>query len=140
MALAVAALGALGTVTGCTGILDRDEPGPRKLEGAAGSGGEMTKPPNQTEGCEGWDVAMPKRLIRLSFNQLATSLVPVFGAEFAAKMVADNAIKDPTERTFPPLGDTDEGSSYIDSKWQTADAISKAAGEKALADFATFSG
>jgi hypothetical protein len=136
------ALAVLGVaLTGCTGIVDRDGPGPQKLGGAAGSaGGDMSKPPNQTEGCEGWDVAMPKRLIRLSFNQLATSLVPIFGAEFAAKMVTDNAIKDPTERTFPPLGDTDEGSSYIDSKWQTADAIAKAAGEKALADFAAFSG
>ena len=32
-------------------------------------------------------------------------------------------IADPTERTFPPLGDTREGSSYIDAKWQTADAM-----------------
>jgi hypothetical protein len=83
---------------------------------------------------------MPRRLIRLSFNQIATSLLPIFGAEFAKQVVADNSIKDPTERTFPPLGDTDEGSSYIDSKWQTADAIAKAAGEQVLATFATFSG
>ena len=59
-------------------------------------------------------------------------------SEFAAKIVTDNSIKDPTERTFPPLGDTDEGSSYIDSKWQTADAIAKAAGDQALASFGTF--
>jgi hypothetical protein len=107
----------------------------------SGTGGSVTmKPPNQAEGCDGWDVAMPKRVIRLSFNQVATSLVPVFGQEFATKIVTDNSIKDPTERTFPPLGDTDEGSSYIDSKWQTADAIAKAAGEQALANFGTFTG
>jgi hypothetical protein len=119
--------------------------GVRGPAGTAGSGngtggtGEM-KPPNQAADCEGWDVAMPKRLIRLSFNQVATSLVPIFGQEFATKIIADNSIKDPTERTFPPLGDTDEGSSYIDSKWQTADAIAKAAGDQVLANFATVTG
>lgn len=101
--------------------------------------GEM-KPPNQSDDCEGWDVAMPKRLIRLSFNQVVTSLEPVFGKEFVTKVVADNSIKDPTERTFPPLGDTAEGSSYIDAKWQTADAIAAAAGAETLAKFASLSG
>jgi hypothetical protein len=136
--MVVAAVAILG---GCTGVLDSDGPAPANMSGGGGSspGGEM-KPPNQAEGCEGWDVAMPKRVIRLSFNQVATSLVPVFGQAFADEMVSKNSIKDPTERTFPPLGDTDEGSSYIDNKWQTADAISKAASEKALADFATFTG
>lgn len=107
--------------------------------GAGGMSGSM-KPPNQSEDCEGWDVAMPRRLIRLSFNQIATSLLPIFGAELAQKIITDNSIKDPTERTFPPLGDTDEGSSYIDSKWQTADGIAKAVSEYALANFATLSG
>jgi hypothetical protein len=127
----------------CTGVVDN---GGRAPMGSSGSGtgtggttGEM-KPPNQAADCEGWDVAMPKRLIRLSFNQVATSLIPIFGQEFATKIIADNSIKDPTERTFPPLGDTDEGSSYIDSKWQTADGIAKAAGEQVLANFATVTG
>jgi Protein of unknown function (DUF1592)/Protein of unknown function (DUF1588)/Protein of unknown function (DUF1595)/Protein of unknown function (DUF1585) len=102
--------------------------------------GDAMKPPNQAADCEGWDVAMPKRLIRLSFNQVATSLVPIFGQAFATKIVADNSIKDPTERTFPPLGDTDEGSAYIDSKWQTADGIATAAGNEALTNFAAFTG
>ncbi len=108
--------------------------------GGMSTGGSGMKPGNMMDGCTGWDVAMPKRLIRLSFNQLATSLVPLFGQEFSTKVIADNAIKDPTERTFPPLGDTEEGSSYIDSKWQTADAIAKAAGDHAFANFGTFSG
>src|SRR6185369_9010343 len=71
---------------------------------------------------------------------IAASLSPIFGGDFAKKIITDNAIKDPTERTFPPLGDTDENSSYIDSKWQTADGIAKAAGDQALATFATLSG
>ena len=133
---------------GCTGVVAKEgsnKPGGTNPAGTGGagsggmSGGDM-KPPNQAADCEGWDIAMPKRLIRLSFNQLATSLGPIFGADFQAKVVADNSIKDPTERTFPPLGDTDEGSSYIDSKWQTADGIAQAAGAQALSTFATFTG
>jgi hypothetical protein len=122
----------------CTGVVTSEGPMPGTA-GSAGSGG-MSKPANQDPTCEGWDVAMPQRVIRLSFNQVATSLVPIFGQEFATKVIADNSIKDPTERTFPPLGDTDEGSSYIDAKWQTADAIAKAASEQALATLGTFSG
>jgi hypothetical protein len=117
--------------------------GMNNTSAGSGSGGGMSgemKPPNQAADCDGWDIAMPKRLIRLSFNQVATSLVPIFGQEFATKIISDNSIKDPTERTFPPLGDTDEGSSYIDSKWQTADGIATAAGAQALANFATLSG
>jgi hypothetical protein len=129
---------AVAALFGCTGVVDSEGPMPGGVAGSGGGG--MTKPQNQDPTCEGWDVAMPQRVIRLSFNQVATSLVPVFGQEFAAKIVADNSIKDPTERTFPPLGDTDEGSSYIDAKWQTADAIAKAAGAQALASFGTFTG
>lgn len=130
---------------GCTGVVNNNPVGSGGAgNGAAGnaSGGTPTdmRPPNQSADCDGWEVAMPKRLIRLSFNQVATSLVPVFGQEFATKIIADNAIKDPTERTFPPLGDTDEGSSYIDAKWQTADAIATAAGNQALTNFASFTG
>jgi hypothetical protein len=83
---------------------------------------------------------MPRRIVRLSFNQLASSLRPVFGDAFATAIVTDNQIPPTTERTFPPLGDTSEGSSYIDAKWQSADAISKRAGEQALATFASFTG
>lgn len=137
------ALASLGF--GCTGVLNDNQPGGTggsSPGSGADSGGNssINKPPNQADDCEGWDVAMPKRLIRLSFNQVATSLVPVFGHEFATKVITDNSIKDPTERTFPPLGDTDEGSSYIDSKWQTADAIAQAAGTQALTNFVTLTG
>ena len=130
---------------GCTGVVNHGAPGSGGSNGTAGNGsagmsGDTMKLPNQSPDCEGWDIAMPKRLIRLSFNQVATSLVPIFGQAFATKIIADNSIKDPTERTFPPLGDTDEGSSYIDSKWQTADGIATAAGNQALTNFAAFTG
>ncbi len=105
--------------------------------GSGGTGGMDQKPPNQAEDCVGWDVAMPKRLIRLSFNQVAQSLRAIFGDAFADWIQAEHEIALPTERTFPPLGDTREGSSYIDSKWQTADAIADAAGQHVFDQFAT---
>jgi hypothetical protein len=139
--VACAGLGCTGVVDGHNGAGANASTGGSAGNGSANGGmsGDM-KPPDQAADCKGWDVAMPKRLIRLSFNQVATSLVPIFGQEFVTKVIADNSIKDPTERTFPPLGDTDEGSSYIDSKWLTADAIAKSAADYTLANFATFSG
>jgi hypothetical protein len=114
---------AAAAAAGCTGVVDPNGPMPGMSSGGSGGSGGMTKPADQADDCDGWDVAMPRRIIRLSFNQLATSLTPVFGQEFTTTIITDNSIKDPTERTFPPLGDSEEGSSYIDTKWQTADAI-----------------
>jgi len=141
LALALAGLGyGCSSGTGSNNPAGSGGMGNTGTSGASSGGAGVTKPPDQAADCRGWDIAMPKRLIRLSFNQLATSLVPVFGQAFATKIVTDFSIKDPTERTFPPLGDTDEGSSYIDSKWQAADAIATAAGKQVLDNFAMLSG
>jgi hypothetical protein len=136
------ALGALPLLA-CTAMIDGEIEGSGNGSGsgaAAGSGGGTSKPADQMEGCSGWEVAMPKRLIRLSFNQIATSLRPIVGDEFADHLIAKHGIVAPNERTFPPLGDTREGSSYIDTKWQTADAIADALGQYAADNFATFTG
>lgn len=135
LALALAGLGCSGG-TATPNPAGTGGMGNNGTSGASSGGAPVMKPPDQATDCKGWDVAMPKRLIRLSFNQLATSLGPVFGEAFKAKIVTDFSIKDPTERTFPPLGDTDEGSSYIDSKWQAADAIATAAGKQVFDNFA----
>lgn len=135
-ALALAALG-------CSGIIVAEDGGGPNSNGPNGgpngpNGGGTEKPPDMAEDCTGWEIAMPKRLIRLTFHQIASSLRPVFGDAFAEEMISANSIVPPTRRTFPPLGDISEGSSYIDTRWQTADAIAKAAGEYALANFAEF--
>jgi hypothetical protein len=101
--------------------------------GSAGSGGTTPLP----EGCEGPEIAMPKRVIRLSFPQLSASLQATLGeSAFAQEILKGAQVPPTTERTFPPLGDPSEGSSYIDAKWQTADNLSKAAGDHVLASFA----
>ena len=102
-----------------------------------GAGGSSTVGPQD---CEGPEIAMPKRLVRLSFNQIAGSLRPVFGEAFATDVLAVNQIPPTTQRTFPPLGDTSEGSTYIDAKWQSSEAIAAKAGDYVFANFATVTG
>lgn len=129
-------LGALGALLCGSALLgcSSTEAGNGKPTGVGTGGTSGTGPSN----CDGAEVAMPKRIIRLSFSQVANSFRPAFGDAFATKIVTDNAITPSTERSFPPLGDTREGSSYIDTKWQSADAIAKSAGEQVLANFAAF--
>lgn len=134
-------------ILACTGTIERltgGEDGRGDVGvgsgGSSAGGGGGSKPPDMMEGCTGWDVVMPKRLIRLSFNQIATSLRPVFGDQLAEQIIEKYDIALPTERTFPPLGDTREGSSYIDTKWQTADGIAQDVGQYVLDNFATLTG
>lgn len=105
--------------------------------GTSGTGGTSTVGP---QGCTDTEIAVTKRLIRLSFNQLATSLKPAFGDAFAAEILKTNQIPPTTQRTFPPLGDTSEGSTYIDTKWQSAEAIAANASDYAFKNFAAFTG
>ena len=130
---------ALASLAACTAEVTGKDPiknpgNPNGGNGAGGgSGGSMTAP----QDCDGPEIAMPKRLIRLSFNQIASSLRPVFGDAFAADVLTNNSIPPTTQRTFPPLGDTSEGSTYIDSKWQSSEAIAEKAGDYVLKNFAT---
>lgn len=105
--------------------------------GASGAGGSSTLGPQD---CDGNEIAMPKRLIRLSFNQIASSLRPVFGDALAADVLKVNQIPPTTERTFPPLGDTSEGPTYIDAKWQSSEAIAAKAADHVFANFAAVTG
>lgn len=139
-ALAALVVGAV-MAAGCVGEIvpgggRADGAGGGGATGVGGTGGATTKPPNMDSDCKGWDVAMPKRLIRLSFNQVAESIRAQFGAELANAIMTTHEIADPMERTFPPLGDTREGSSYIDAKWQTADAIASSVGQHVFERFA----
>jgi hypothetical protein len=132
---------ASAALAGCTAEVSSKDPvkNPGSSGGSgAGSGGSgsMVGPAD----CDGNEIAMPKRLIRLSFNQIASSLRPVFGDAFAADVLKVNQIPPTTQRTFPPLGDTSEGPTYIDSKWQSSEAIAAKAADYVFANFATVTG
>jgi hypothetical protein len=133
---------ALATLAACTAEVSGKDPikNPGNA-GAAGSGtgggGSSTVGPQD---CVGDEIAMPKRLVRLTFNQIASSLRPVFGDAFAADVLKVNQIPPTTQRTFPPLGDTSEGSTYIDAKWQSSEAIAEKAAEHVFKNFAVVTG
>jgi len=132
---------ALATLAACTAeVTGKDpikNPGNPGAAGSSASGGTSTVGPQD---CVGAEVAMPKRLVRLTFNQIASSLRPVFGDAFAAEVLKVNQIPPTTQRTFPPLGDTSEGSTYIDAKWQSAEAIAEKAAEHVFENFAAVTG
>ena len=89
----VVSLLAIGLLAACTGEVDGQKAS-SNANGSAGSsnsagtgssasgtggGSASGAPATGPQDCEGSEVAMPKRLVRLSFNQLASSLRPSFG-------------------------------------------------------------
>jgi hypothetical protein len=134
-AWAVSVLGLAASLTACTAEVTGDNRR-HDMMGSAGTGGMTVLP----AGCEGSEIAMPKRLIRLSFPQVASSMRPVFGDVFAVDVLNGALVPPTTERTFPPLGDTSEGSTYIDAKWQSADTMARSAGDEAFKNFVTLTG
>jgi hypothetical protein len=103
--------------------------------GAAGTdGGPITTP------CTGPELAAPKRLIRLTFNQLVNSIRVLFDDRLAASIAATSNIPDATQRTFPPLANPREGAVITDSQWQTGDAIAQQVSKYVLDNVATVTG
>src|SRR5262245_19121292 len=98
-------------------------PGAAGSTGSAGSAGSVDDP----QSCE--EVVTPKRLVRLTFNQIASSLQAAFGADFAAEVRKSAQIPPTSLRAFPPLGDTSEGTAYIAAKWQSSEAIAAKAAD-----------
>lgn len=86
--------------------------------------------------CEGPDVAAPKRLIRLTFNQIANSVRSLFGDVAATLITTKYQIGDATARTFPPLVSPREGSLISEDKWSKGDFIAKELADYVLANFA----
>jgi hypothetical protein len=89
--------------------------------------------------CSGTDVVAPKRLVRLTFNQIAHSLGSLVDPGLAEDVTERFELTSPLERTFPPLNNPREGSVIIDSQWQTGDAIAERAGQYVLDNFAMLS-
>jgi Protein of unknown function (DUF1592)/Protein of unknown function (DUF1595)/Protein of unknown function (DUF1588) len=103
--------------------------------GAAGAGGGPVTTP-----CTGTELAAPKRLIRLTFNQLVNSVRTLFDDRLAASIATTNNIPDATQRTFPPLANPREGAVITDSQWQTGDAIAQQVSKYVLDNVATVTG
>ena len=85
--------------------------------------------------CDGDELSAPKRIVRLTFNQQRNAFSSLFGEPFAVALASEFAIPDATQRTFPPLGNTREGTAIIESTWQTGDNIAQKAAKHLLDNF-----
>jgi len=102
-----------------------------------GAGGTSQTPPM---GCEGPTLAAPKRMVRLTFNQLANSVRSLFGDTLADDITETFEIGSLSDRDFPPLASPREGSLFIDAVWQSSDAIAQRVGQYVFDNFASVTG
>jgi Protein of unknown function (DUF1592)/Protein of unknown function (DUF1588)/Protein of unknown function (DUF1595) len=138
----VSALTSLALLAGCTGeVANPSTNGPvggsSGTSGAAatGGGGTMTPVGPPLEGCSGPETSASKRIVRLSFNQIANSLGALLDTAFGTKVSTDFELLDAGHRAFPPLQSPREGNSLTDQSWGTVDRIASAAGKYVLDNF-----
>jgi hypothetical protein len=119
-------------------------PAPNAMPGA--TSGEATTPADSepgetTEGaCTGTDIVASKRVVRLSFNQIANSIGTLIDPSLTPMLATENAILDSKHRAFPPLQSPREGSTITDGQWTTVDAMSSSAADYVLDNFEAVTG
>jgi len=87
--------------------------------------------------CTGTGLAAAKRVVRLSFNQIANSIGTMINAALGTTLAETFELVDAQHRAFPPLQSPREGNSLTDLSWSTVDQIAQAAGKYVLDNFAT---
>jgi hypothetical protein len=102
-----------------------------------GTGGTAGTAGTATTACVGPEVTVPKRLIRLSFNQIANSITSLFDEAATEAATASVQIPSVLSRTFPPLGSGVEGNVITDTQWSTGDTIAQGVGKYVFDNFAT---
>jgi hypothetical protein len=107
--------------------------------GAPASGGSGAAPAggSSSTACTGTEVTVPKRLIRLSFNQIANALTSLFDQATTDEATAMVDIPSTLGRTFPPLGSGTEGNLITDTQWSTGDTIAQAVATHVFENFAS---
>jgi hypothetical protein len=135
-------------VTGCLGKIGPSEGNPGTggvgITGAGGAGAASVGP------CTGDPVVTPKRIVRLSFNQIASSIRSMFtsvvnptvGTAIGDRILNNPAysIVDAAHRWFPPLSNPREGSVLIDAVWKTGDSIGEDVSKYVADNFMTVTG
>jgi len=137
-----ALLAALALTTACDGGA-AGGPKPGQGQPSAGSGGGAnvaggtgtagTPGLGGSGPCVGNDVPVPKRLVRLSFNQLSNAVRSLTNETLATTIATTYEIGDSEHRTFPPLASPREGSVFTDANWAKGDKIAADVG-KYIAD------
>lgn len=131
---------------GCTAELGNPYPGAGGTTnlgsggGPGASGGTSAGGSGGTAGCVGTDAVSAKRVVRLSFNQIATSLGSLVDATLGTEIVEEFELVDAQHRAFPPLQSPREGNSFTDQSWSAADQIAQYAGKYVVANVDTLTG
>src|SRR5215471_18773036 len=117
-------IGALTTHTGGGNNGGGNTPGGGS-GGAGGGGGGGGGGPTGPGPCTGDPNLVQKRMVRLSFNQVVTTLRAILGTTIADKIANDPIyaadLPDAKHRWFPPLASPREGSVITDAAWNTGD-------------------
>jgi hypothetical protein len=139
---------------GCQGKVLQGGGGPSPGAPAIGTGSAGTNgaggagAPSQGTGtagsgpgaCTGDPTIVQKRMVRLSFNQVVTTIRAVLGDALADKIANDpiyaTDLLDAKHRGFPPLASPREGSVITDATWTTGDQIAQQAAKHVLDNFA----
>jgi hypothetical protein len=104
----------------------------------AGTGG--SDDPSNARDCEGGDGVSAKRIVRLSFNQVANSLATLIHPTLGTQITEQFELVDAEHRAFPPLQSPREGNSFTDQSWSSVDQIAQAAGAYVLDNLAAVTG
>jgi hypothetical protein len=138
----VAALTSIALLVGCTGTVDSPGPGGAMTNGGGpggggGATGQAGSPPVMTDpACAGTDLPAAKRIVRLSFNQLANSIGALIDSALGVKVSTDFELLDAGHRAFPPLASPREGNSLTDQSWGVTDQIGQSVGKYVFDNFA----
>lgn len=134
--------GATGTGTAATtttGGVDTTTTGTTTGGATTTTGGVQGDFPQPTD-CVGEQVGGAKRVVRLTFPQLVNSIRGLLGDTLAATLVTNYEIDDPTERTFPPLANLNEGGVITDVQWQKGDGIAETSADYVFDNYTTVTG
>jgi hypothetical protein len=109
--------------------------------GQAGSTGQAGGAPIEPDpACAGTDLPVAKRIVRLSFNQVANSIGALIDSALGTKVSTDFELLDAEHRAFPPLQSPREGASLTDQSWGVSDKIAQSVGKHVFDNFATVTG
>lgn len=151
----LALLASLGGLLGCSdgGGTSLDGSGGTAAPGASGGAvetgaGGMAEPGEDGSGgagaaeagCRGEDTVSAKRLVRLSFNQVANSLGTLIDGALGTSIVEQFELVDADHRAFPPLQSPREGNSFTDQSWGAVDQIAQAAGQHVVENLEQITG
>src|SRR5688572_30571643 len=108
--------------------------------GSGGATGTAGNAGTNSTACSGPAASVPKRIIRLSFNQIANAITSLFDAATAEAATATVDIPSPLGRTFPPLGSGTEGNIITDTQWSMGDTIAQGVAKRVFENIGAATG